>query len=57
MSEVGDEEFDADGVRLGLGIAIQTIDKMIELEGDSTTALERLAMGLRMTSASLGGPQ
>jgi len=48
--------FDADAVRIGLGIAIQAIDLMIKVEGDPTTALERMAIGLRLVSASIGEP-
>lgn len=43
----------ADGLRMGIGIAIQTIDEIARREGDPTTALARLANALRHTSANI----
>ena len=42
-----------DGMRMGIGVAVQTIDELARREGDPTTQLARLADALRSASAGI----
>ncbi len=42
-----------DWLRMGIGVAVQTIDEMARIEGDPTTQLARVAQALRECSAMI----